>query len=431
MKISFARLFPVCGTAMCRLVVTVAALAGAMAAHPARAQTLFDPVLLVDARPVTAFEFDQRVRFLRVLGMQGNLGAEVQDALIEERLQLAEAERLGVRLTPEDLAGGLEEFAARANLGVDAFVSAIAEAGVAPETFRDFVRAGLVWRSVVRARFGRMISDISEAEIDRELSTLRQRAGTMVSLSEIVLPATALQEATQLAQTLQGPNAFAEAARTRSIAPSASRGGRLGPVPVAYLGAQTGGALVGLPDGAISPPLRVSEGIVIYYKHGADRFATVSAQLTEVEAILIAAPDAGDAALTAAAAQLRGQFLECSTYQNGAAVQVAALLPGAVATRLRGPVADLPAGIAAAVAGLDAAEIAAVTRPAQGAGRGVVMLCDRRLVLGLPTGLGKAEGETADRTRAAVRDAIINRRLNDIATQYLADLRAAAQITRP
>ncbi len=42
------------------------------------------------------------------------------------------------------------------------------QGGVAPETFRDFIANGLLWRELVRGKFLPTVS-ISEAEIDRAI----------------------------------------------------------------------------------------------------------------------------------------------------------------------------------------------------------------------------------------------------------------------
>lgn len=405
---------------------------------PAGAQTrgLFEPLVIVDGRPVTVFEFDQRRRFLGLLGVGGDLNRQAEAALIEERLQLAEADRLGITLSERELGEGLAEFAGRAGLGVDQFVAAIADAGIAPESFRDFVRAGLLWRKVVQARFARAAGEITEAEVDRELSTLRQREGVMLSLSEIVLPASEAEALAGLSQTLFGAEAFAAAARAQSVAPSAVRGGRLAPVPAAYLGPQVGAMLQAMTPGDISPPLRVPEGVVIYFKHADQPFAAPSAQITEVDHVAVLSAVADDAALMQAAAQVRAARIGCAGLQATGAALLAPGLPDVQVRRARAGLAGLGAGTAAALARLDEGEIGVNATP--GPDRGLVMLCARRLSSGLSSWVapgGGAEDEggalAGARVRGAIRDAILNRRLVDRAALYLADLRANARIERP
>ncbi|MGA1269198.1 MAG: SurA N-terminal domain-containing protein, partial [Gemmobacter sp.] len=145
------------------LAVLVALAAGLFAPQVRAQVNPFEPVVVVNGSPVTAYEFFQRRQFLRALGIQGDLDRQAESALIDEKLQLAEAARLGIGVSEADLQGGMTEFAARANLSAEDFIAAIGQAGVAPETFRDFVRVGLAWRQVVRARFGAQANAVAEA----------------------------------------------------------------------------------------------------------------------------------------------------------------------------------------------------------------------------------------------------------------------------
>jgi hypothetical protein len=122
-------------------------------------------VARVNDKVVTQFELDQRIRFLEALRAPGVMRESALDALIDERLQLQAGEQLGIEITDEQILAGMEEFAQRAELTTEQFVAAITQEGVSRETFEDFVRAGLVWREVVGARFAPQAT-VTEAEID-------------------------------------------------------------------------------------------------------------------------------------------------------------------------------------------------------------------------------------------------------------------------
>jgi hypothetical protein len=132
------------------------------------AQDLFAPRLYVNDRAITNYEVEQRALFLRVLRAPGNPEEEALKALTEDRLRQTEAERLGIKLVEKDLTAGLTEFASRANLTAEEFAAELEKAGIAAETFRDFVAAGVLWRQVVRAKFMGQVP-ISEADIDKAL----------------------------------------------------------------------------------------------------------------------------------------------------------------------------------------------------------------------------------------------------------------------
>ena len=200
---------------------------------PAQAQEgLFSPRVFVNGRAVTRFEHDQRRRFLELLRAPGDPDELAEVALIEDRLRMDAADALGLALTEEQLRAGMEEFAARANLSADEFVTALGQGGVAAETFRDFVEAGLVWREVIRARFGPSIQ-ISDAEIDRALALSSQRglsARVLVSERVVQAPRAMARASARLARTRAGfivrsPGNQSRPGRVSRQAPGASQHG--------------------------------------------------------------------------------------------------------------------------------------------------------------------------------------------------------------
>lgn len=136
---------------------------------PAMAQSPFSIAVRVNDGIVTNYEIQQRRLFLSLLNAPPQVIAQARETLVNERLQVQAAERLGVGATEEAMEQAVTDFAARANLGPQQFLAALGRAGVAPETLRDFLRAGVSWRNVVRARFAEAAA-VSDADIDRALS---------------------------------------------------------------------------------------------------------------------------------------------------------------------------------------------------------------------------------------------------------------------
>ncbi len=229
---------------------------------PVLAQDMFAPKLYVNDRAITVYEVEQRALFLQVLRAPGNPEDEAMKALLEDRLHQTEAERLGIKLSEQDLTAGLTEFAARANLTAEQFTAELAKAGVAAETFRDFVAAGLLWRQVVRARFLGQVP-ISEADIDKALEASARPRALQVLVSELVIPApqgeeqAALAKAQELSDSISGESAFASAARRFSAAPTAGAGGRLDWLPLANLPPAIGQKILALDAGEVSDPIAV------------------------------------------------------------------------------------------------------------------------------------------------------------------------------
>ena len=210
----------------------ISAIATTMALmSPTFAVAQFAPVIVINDAVVSEFEIDQREAMLRVFRTPGDLQQVARDQLIEDRLKLEALNAAGLRITPEGLRGAMGEFSARENMDVDQFIAVLGQAGVAEETFRDFVRVNVSWRDYIRSRFGDR-AQVSEAEIDQALGQSSGSAGIEVLLNEIIIAApppraaSALATAQRIAQ-LTSTSAFEAEARRVSALPSRTRGGRL------------------------------------------------------------------------------------------------------------------------------------------------------------------------------------------------------------
>lgn len=238
------------------------AAAVALAGLPALAQNLFAPRLYVNDQVITEYEVIQRALFLKVLRAPGDPMEEALKALTEDRLRMAEAKRLGLTVTEEQVAEGMEEFAARANLTAEQLVAELQKVGIAPQTYRDFVVAGLLWREAIRARYVGQVS-VSEADIDKAMQTLTRPRALKVLASELVIAAPPGQEddamalANRLYASIGSEAEFAAAARAHSAAPTAGNGGRLDWLPLSNLPPAIAGQLLGLGEGQVSKPVAV------------------------------------------------------------------------------------------------------------------------------------------------------------------------------
>lgn len=383
-------------------------------AHPvaALAQDLFAPRIYINDRAITNFEVDQRALFLRLLRAPGNPEEEALKALIEDRLRQTEAERLGLKLTEAELTGGLTEFAARANLTPEEFVVELGKAGVAPETFRDFVAAGLLWRQAVRARFLGQVP-ISEADVDKALDAATRPKALQVLVSEIVLPAAEGQEeatmarAQELSDTLSGEAAFAAAARNYSAASTAGAGGRLDWLPMANLPAAIGQKILALDAGEVSDPISVPGAVVLFLLRDVAEDKTAEPISVSVDWVEFLVPD--DATEIA---RLRAKADDCPMLMGEAKG-----LPEDRMTRTKSGMEAVPNDVALELAKLDLNETSiALTR---GGYRRMLMLCGREAILEpMPT-------------RDQVREQVINQKLEGMAEGYMEELRSAAIIREP
>lgn len=387
------------------------ALAVPVLVAPVLAQDLFAPRLYINDRAITEYEVSQRALFLRVLRAPGNPEDEALKALIEDRLRQTEAERLGIKLTEKELTDGLAEFAARANLSTEQFVGELAKAGIAAETFRDFVSAGLLWRQVVRAKFLGQVP-ISEADVDKALAASARPKALQVLASELVIPAPEGQEeavmaqAQELSDSLSGEAAFAAAARRFSAAPTAGAGGRLDWLPLSNLPAAIGQKILALDAGEVSDPISVPGAVVLFLLRDVAEDTTAEPISVSVEWVELLVPD--DAAEIA---RIRAAADDCAMLQAEAGGQADRV------TLTKAGMGEVPGDVALELAKLDLNETSvALTR---GGLRRMLMLCGREAVL-----------EPAP-TRDQVREQVINQKLEGLAEGYMEELRAAAIIREP
>ena len=129
----------------------------------------FATAVTVNGIPISNYEISQRALMLKSFRIRGNLREQAENALIDERLYLAEAKRLNYNLTGQEIEDGMLEFASRANLSTEAFVKELVSEGVDPAVFRNFVVAGLLWRKVVSGLFSVQVQNITNDEIDMAL----------------------------------------------------------------------------------------------------------------------------------------------------------------------------------------------------------------------------------------------------------------------
>ena len=374
----------------------------------------FAPRVIVNDRAVTNYELEQRVRFMQLLRAPGNVEELALEALIDDRLRMQVADQFGLALTEDQLRAGMEEFAGRANLTADQFIQALGQAGVEAETFRDFVKAGLIWREVVRGRFGPQ-AKITEVEIDRALAQAARKPEVRVLLRELILPAQPGAEANALAlaQRLQSEistdGAFAAAARRYSASPTGRRGGSVDWVPLANLPPAIAPFVLALGPGEVSDPVQIPGGVALFQLRAIEEGDTPEAKAVSVDYAQVSVPEDGTADERVAEVIRRADT--CNDLYG--------IFPNASEEQLRRetlPMAQVPADIGLRLAQLDPGEITSLPR---GGARLVLMLCNR-----LP--------ETEEPvSRETIRDQLLNQRLASFADGYLEDLRANAIIREP
>jgi peptidyl-prolyl cis-trans isomerase SurA len=358
---------------------------------------------------------------------RANLAPQVLRGLIEERLQLQEAERLGLGVDAAEIEQALRNIAERNNMTPEMMRSFFVANGVSLDTLTDQLRAQIAWVKVVNRQIRPRVS-VSVDQLDLAMEEISLARGQPeYHLAEIVLPVDGAEQeeavardALRLVQTVRDGADFASFARQFSIAASAEQGGDLGWVSASAIPPELLPTLERLQPGDVSEPIRSNVGYHIFWLRDRRLAAAVDPGTRDIEVelaqVLFPAdaetPPSAREQLRVQAAALRERLDDCDAMAR-VAEEIAAPASGRLGW-LR--VGDLPPELARAVVTL---EIENVSPPLDGpAGIHLLMVCERRG----PNGV--AGGSATNREELARR--LENERIDRLARRYLRDLRAQA-----
>ncbi len=423
---------------------------------------------VVNEKIVSYTDLRNRI-MLNLIGFQGQITPDVQqqaeqhslDELVNEVLQMQEAERLGIEVTTQQIREGITHIAQQNGMDPDEFRYGLRSAGVPISTLEDKVRAEIAWSYVVQRQLRPQIN-VSESEIDAAFERLERRRETrQFRLAEIVLKddgrgdEAMYNRVIEILQHLQSGAPFRAVAAEFSESATAARGGDLGWMEPADLPRQYREAVTELQPGQVAPPVEVEGGVAIllvvdrhdgrtdaprsaYEMPPPEAAETVTAESADMRVMLKQIvipvtedePEAVVTAKTARAATLAREINSCEEMEERMAHFLSA------DTGSVGPVdvAQLPPPMAKLVSELPIGKLSPPVPHRNGIA--VIMVCER-------TGSAPVFAEHAERaaTPAAppastgddmLRDEIANEiggeRLMRLQEHYLRDLRAAAYI---
>lgn len=361
------------------------------------------------------------------------LSPQVLRGLIEETLQLQEAERLSIGVTQDELNRALADIAGRNKMSVDQLQQLLESNGIDPKTLLEQLRAQIAWLKIVNQRLRPQVNvTVDQLEIAVEEAG-RNQGQPEYLLSEIVLPVDSPSEeprvaadAARLVQTLSEGASFDALARQVSASATAQRGGDIGWVPASTIPGELASTLERLRPGDVSQPLRSPVGFFIFQlrdRRLGEAPTTGEGERTPLEVelsqILFEANIGNDEQLSARvdeAALLRDRLTDCAAV-NAVAEELQAPASGDLGWL---KVADLPTILANAVRELPEGEISA---PLQGPGGiHLLMVCDRR------GGDVEEAGTASEEDRRKIAEKLERERLDRLARRYLRDLRKQAFI---
>lgn len=236
-------------------------------------------VAVVNDEVITLHELNARLDFAVAqlqkqgtpLPPRGELERQMLDRLIMDKVQLQHARDSGMRIDDSQLEQALQRIAANNKMSLAKFRDALQKDGIAFAKFREDIREEM---TIARVR-EREVNDkivISEGEIDNYLSgdSTAGNSAEEYEVAHILLraPESASPEqiqklkvkAEQVYERAKQGEDFAQLAATYSDAPDALKGGGLGVRPLNRLPALFAEVVVKLKDGEVGPLLRSPNG---------------------------------------------------------------------------------------------------------------------------------------------------------------------------
>jgi peptidyl-prolyl cis-trans isomerase SurA len=269
------------GRLMAALLV-LAALAGLAPAAMAKVEPLDRIAAVVEQDVIMESELNDRVEQItsslraeqQRMPPAHVLREQVLDRMILERLQLAQAERGGIKVDDTSLNEALAGIARGNDLSLEEFVRAVEADGLSWPTFREEIRSEMIISQLRQRRVGQRIR-ITDREVDRfldsemgrQLFAVEFRLGhILVSLPDGASPQQ-LAEATKKAETImtqyRAGTPFADLAIEFSDGQYALEGGDLGWRPAAQIPSLFTDEVIDLDTGDIVGPIRSGAGLHI------------------------------------------------------------------------------------------------------------------------------------------------------------------------
>ncbi len=369
----------------------------------------FKPVLRINDAIVTGYQLEQQERLMLLLNVPALDDDKIQQALVDDRLKRQAAQVLGLRASPGQLQNAETRFAQQFNLSPEQVDEVLQTGGVDKRSFQHFIETDLLWREVVRLRFGRRAT-VTDAEIDQAIAAQSGASRIEVTLAEIVLPLVQGQEeqtrrrARELAQ-ITSDDDFAKAARQFSAAPTAPTGGKIDWIAVQNLPPILQPELLALAPGEIAGPIDFPGAVALFQLRGLREGGYSAPKPTAIE---YARLTAGADDLAAIADTLQ----QCDDLY--AAPAKFGLAEDALVVETN-PIDRIPSGLRRAMASLDDGEWKILQTDTDAS---LIMVCGRVFDAG------------SDAPRDSIANALLDRRLGNYAQSYLAELRAGAQVRR-
>jgi peptidyl-prolyl cis-trans isomerase SurA len=374
---------------------------------------------IVNDKVISLFDVDQRVDlFFATSGiakspdMTERMRAQVLRSLVDEKLQLEEANRVEIAIKDKEVEDRMKTLATEGKMTLKGIKEFLAEKNIETESLEQQLRAELAWSQFVRRSFSGRVK-VGDQEIDEQYNkAVRAVNQTRFLLSEILLNLDSFSNEQQveklsgeIVKQLQSGVDFGAVARQFSIAPTAARGGQLGWITADQLDRRLASVVRQMKPGQVSAPIPTNAGLYIIAL--ADKRAGGNdPSKNQFDVLSLTFPkDSKPSKIDKFAAD----FKTCRRAQQSAK-KAKALAKRTGLRELR----QLPRQIANAVGNLEAGRLSVpITTPD---GIELYAVCDRKDDLGIEI------------SRSQISENIFSQRVSMMARRHLRDLRRDAVV---
>jgi peptidyl-prolyl cis-trans isomerase SurA len=227
-------------------------------------------VALVNGKPITAYELEERMRpvYAQTQGRSlstdevaqiADLRRRLLDQLIDDQLLEDEAARYKLKFSDQEVNNQVKEFLTKRNLTEEDLKRQLALQNMTREEFvrnmrRDMIKHQLIGGAVT----SKVVVTDSEVQQSYEENKAAYSKDRMVQLSILLVPAN-LNPAELKKRIDSGEMTFADAVGKYSQGPGLGNGGDIGYIAWKDLAPEWSAALGGLKPGQVSDPVRVQD----------------------------------------------------------------------------------------------------------------------------------------------------------------------------
>ncbi len=374
---------------------------------------------IVNDEVISLFDVDQRVDLFFVtsgiaqtLENREQLRGQVLRALIDEKLQMQEAQRVEIKIDKTEIEDGLKRIAADNRQSVKDIEEFLAENNIQRNALTRQIEVELAWSQFIRRSFGGRII-ISDQEVTEQYERIKKTLNEpSYRLQEILIGMDSFTDEKnvqnliqQIMQQLQAGVNFGSLARQFSIAPSAARNGNIGWVNAGQVSPEVESVLKTMQKGQISPPIQTLSGIYIVALRDKKKSNAGDKMKNMYQLLDIAFATQNDAQ------KLMVEFTTCKQAQRTAKSAYNAIT---VTQKGPAPLKDFDRELQPS---LLQTEAGGITPPRQQGDKFLIsIVCDRKDDLGMPV------------SRDTIADNLFSQRMAMMARRHLRDLRRDAVI---